>query len=403
MSDVNIWGTTGTGGAVVTLPVSVSQGGTGATTEADARTALSIYSKSEIDAAFALAVRKTSDTGAARIPVGTTSERDASPVAGDFRRNTTTGYWEGYNGSTWDSFAQQSEPVRNSFRNKLINGGFEVAQRGTSQTQATQGYGSVDRWAIGSTSGSWTATVGASAGLNPVGRYLNIAATLVVGGYLIQRIESVETLQGKTCTLSYYYNNNSGANTGAQPYLTQYFGSSGSGPVTINATSDVVIGNRRILTYNVNSTSGLTIAGGNDYLQVVIPFSGTFNGSFYGIQLEEGDAVTPFEVIPKAVTLDICQRYCKPVPRTVGQAVSATSVSAFYDTSKMRDPTTLTLSKTTGWTSATAGATFNSIAVVLQVSVNGDAYVLGSSGSGMAPGQASMVVPPAGTFFLSEL
>jgi len=44
---------------------------------------------------------KTSDTGAAKLPNGTTAQRDVSPAVGYFRFNTTLGQWEYYTGSAW--------------------------------------------------------------------------------------------------------------------------------------------------------------------------------------------------------------------------------------------------------------------------------------------------------------
>lgn len=46
-------------------------------------------------------VRKTSPTGSAILPTGTTANRDASPIAGYVRFNTTTNLFEGFNGSIW--------------------------------------------------------------------------------------------------------------------------------------------------------------------------------------------------------------------------------------------------------------------------------------------------------------
>ena len=43
----------------------------------------------------------TASTGAITMPVGTTAQRPASPVAGMQRINTTTGYLEVYNGGGW--------------------------------------------------------------------------------------------------------------------------------------------------------------------------------------------------------------------------------------------------------------------------------------------------------------
>jgi len=49
------------------------------------------------------AVQKTSDTGSAVMPAGTTAERDATPEFGWTRANETTGKMEWYNGTSWAS------------------------------------------------------------------------------------------------------------------------------------------------------------------------------------------------------------------------------------------------------------------------------------------------------------
>jgi hypothetical protein len=46
---------------------------------------------------------KTSATGSAALPLGTTAQQDASPQAGYFRFNTTNNAFEGYDGSGWGS------------------------------------------------------------------------------------------------------------------------------------------------------------------------------------------------------------------------------------------------------------------------------------------------------------
>lgn len=48
-------------------------------------------------------VQKSSDTGSAYIPSGTTAERDTSPAAGYLRFNSTTGQAEIYTGSAWSA------------------------------------------------------------------------------------------------------------------------------------------------------------------------------------------------------------------------------------------------------------------------------------------------------------
>ncbi len=48
-----------------------------------------------------LIVSKTSLTGSAPLPSGTTAQRDGSPSAGFIRFNTETAFFEGYDGSAW--------------------------------------------------------------------------------------------------------------------------------------------------------------------------------------------------------------------------------------------------------------------------------------------------------------
>jgi hypothetical protein len=46
-------------------------------------------------------VAKTSATGSAEMPAGTTAQRDASPSAGYLRFNSSDSSFEGYDGSAW--------------------------------------------------------------------------------------------------------------------------------------------------------------------------------------------------------------------------------------------------------------------------------------------------------------
>jgi hypothetical protein len=51
--------------------------------------------------ALNLRVTKTSSTGSALVPVGSTAQRDGTPSAGYFRYNSSTNSFEGYNGTAW--------------------------------------------------------------------------------------------------------------------------------------------------------------------------------------------------------------------------------------------------------------------------------------------------------------
>jgi hypothetical protein len=56
---------------------------------------------STVTTSLASKVSRTSSTGSAQIPVGSTAQRNGSPSQGDFRFNSTTNSFEGYNGSAW--------------------------------------------------------------------------------------------------------------------------------------------------------------------------------------------------------------------------------------------------------------------------------------------------------------
>ena len=56
-------------------------------------------------------VEKTSDTGSALMPTGSSAERDATPGIGYVRFNTSKTVFEGYNGHSWVPFSGDSEYI----------------------------------------------------------------------------------------------------------------------------------------------------------------------------------------------------------------------------------------------------------------------------------------------------
>ena len=128
-------------------------------------------------------VEKTSGTGSARLPSGTTAQRDVSPQKGWTRYNSTLDILEYWNGTIWvadissnnpvftgtlttDSIINISDPTGviqvggidvfrfgsdNSgqlagFRNILINGDMRINQRGVTIATAANGAYGPDRW-----------------------------------------------------------------------------------------------------------------------------------------------------------------------------------------------------------------------------------------------------------------
>lgn len=267
--------------------------------------------------------------------------------------NSTTKALKVYNGTSWESWPSGYLPKDGSqamtgalatpmvvtdsplsFRNKLINGGFDIWQRDTSQTAS--GYGSDDRWLnvhSGSTKthSQQTFALGQTDVPGNPRRFSRTVVTSVAGAanYVMksQRIEAVKTLAGKTVTLSFYAKADSTKNIAVE--LAQAFGTGGSPSPAVTG-----IGAQKIaltpswakytVTIAVPSISGKTLGtAGDDNLQVVFWFdagsnfnsrtdtlgqqSGTFD--IANVQVEEGSVATPFEQRPLGLELSLCQRY----------------------------------------------------------------------------------------------
>lgn len=220
------------------------------------------------------------------------------------------------------------------FRNKIINGNFDIWQRGTSQTSS--GYGSADRWFNIHSGSTKTASQQAfNLGQTDVPGnskyYLRHVVSSVAGdpNYCIamQKIEGVDTLAGQTATLSFWAKADSNKNIATE--FLQYFGTGGS-PSTLVNTIGVTTHNlttswqKFTATVAVPSISGKTLgSNGDDRLELNFWFdagsdynsrtnslgqqSGTFD--IAQVQVEEGTVATPFEHRPIGMELSLCQRY----------------------------------------------------------------------------------------------
>lgn len=82
----------------------------------------------------------TSGTGSSQIPVGTTAQRDATPILGSLRYNTTTSTFEGYNGSSWVAAINTSVVLKTS-----DTGSAQIPSGTTAQRDVAPATGSL-RW-----------------------------------------------------------------------------------------------------------------------------------------------------------------------------------------------------------------------------------------------------------------
>lgn len=239
-------------------------------------------------------------------------------------------------------------PVQ-SFRNKIINGNFDIWQRGTSTS--INGAYCADRWNMGSSGSTFTTslqsfTVGQTDVPNEPFYFHRTVVTSSAGAsnyvLLQQPIESVRTFAGKTVTLSFYAKANASKNISLE--FMQYFGTGGSPSATVNTIGVTTFAltttwTKYTVTVSIPSISGKTIgSNGNDYLSCVFWFnagstynsrtnslgqtSGTYDIS--QVQLEEGSVATPFEMRPIAMELTLCQRYCQVI---AGMNIYATATN----------------------------------------------------------------------------
>jgi hypothetical protein len=226
-----------------------------------------------------------------------------------------------------------SQPGSFMFRNKIINGNFDIWQRGTSQT--TSDYGSADRWRCSNSGSTKTAsqqefTLGQTDVPGNPKYFMRHVVTSVAGAgnyvLLLQKVEDVNTLAGKTATLSFWARADSNKNIAVE--CTQDFGTGGSPSAFVTIDPQLVSlttsWTKYTITVDVPSISGKTLGtNGNHCMNCHFWFdagstyaarsaslgqqSGTFD--IAQVQLEEGSVATPFEQRPIAAEFNLCTRY----------------------------------------------------------------------------------------------
>lgn len=260
-----------------------------------------------------------------------TSARDAAfggageptLAEGMFAYTTDTNTLWFYTGSAWQNvLGSNIGEISTSNRNKIINGNFQIWQRGTSFSNPAAYDYTADRWIIEHDGTGATRTISQQTftpGAAPVSGYesqyfLRYAVSVAGSGntyqFVGQRIEDVRTLAGQTVTISFW------AKADTTRTITvgcdQNFGSGGSAAaVGFSGTANVTTSWQRFtVSGSLPSLSGKTI-GTSSFVALYFkaPALSTCTIDYWGVQLEAGAVATPFEFEDHGVTLAKCQRY----------------------------------------------------------------------------------------------
>lgn len=235
--------------------------------------------------------------------------------------------------------AQRGQAIANidagllsGFRNKLINGDFDIWQRGTSFTPSTGVVYTTDRW---STNRDGTgATVTVTRGSHTVGQtdvpgspqyFVQYAQTVAgSGGAFVnaiqQPIEDVRTLSGKTVTVTVYAKATVGTPT-VTPLFEQGFGTGGSPSAAVTTLGSAIAltpsWQKISQVISIPSITGKTIGtDGNSRLLVAfrLPANTTQTVQFSHISVVEGDATVEedaFSALHIQQVQSLCERYCR--------------------------------------------------------------------------------------------
>jgi hypothetical protein len=236
--------------------------------------------------------------------------------------DTEIGYLDGVTSAIQTQLNQKPEFAAG--KNKVINGAFDIWQRGTSFTNPTNNTFVADRYSMYIDGSGATRTISQQSftpGSQPSGFYgqyfFRYAQTVAgtgasVNNGLLSKIENVNTLQNQTVTLSFWMKADASRSVTWATY--QQFGSGGSSAVLVNTYTFTATTSwqRFTQTFTMPSLTGKTIGTGSSLTFIIsFPLNTVGTYDFTGVQLEAGSTATAFQTATGTIQgeLAACQRY----------------------------------------------------------------------------------------------
>ena len=198
-----------------------------------------------------------------------------------------------------DTVAEQQALIGVGRKNLLINGAFQVWQRGTSSTSftgSTRGF-IADRWSFRfATSAERSTDV-------PEGEAFKYSLKVVVAStspdaFIIQAIEDSDRFAGQTVTFSYWIKPSESCETRNDYWRGGHGTHQLNGGVWQKVTNTFVV------------PSDITV---NEFIYIQFPANKVITFYVTGIQLELGKVATPFEHRSYGEELALCQRYYEEI------------------------------------------------------------------------------------------